>query len=173
MSLFQSSYIGSSFTYSDADFGNFPNMLSLQIGTTLFNFPAGFNPTGLGSATPQDFADSVAAEINNFLTTKLGAGNFTPVTATHSTDTSTSTIQFSNFDVKDAILFQPNGSASIQGSVERGPSVLSLSFSLGFFNEMLPATNAAGESCLNNLLNCPKDYNHDIWDRGRNEASER
>lgn len=170
MSLFQSNYIGSSLSYPDAEFGLYPNFISLQLGLDLYLFPANFNPTGLGSATPQDFADSLANQINIFLALKLGAGNFTPVTATYSTDGTNGTIQTNDFNIKDAILFQPNGSSTLLGFYDKEPTRLNQSFALGIFSEMIPAVNADGESCINHLLNCPKSYDHEIWNRLRNNA---
>ena len=164
MSLFNSLYTGASFVYADADFGTYPNMKNLTLGSTVFTFPAGTNPTALGSATPQDFANSVAALIDGFLTTKVGAGNFTPTVLTYTTDGTTGTLTFDNSTLNNTILFQPNGSASLVGVYDKSAARIDEPFSMSFFTELTPG------DCATKLLNCPESYDHEIWNRLRNSA---
>jgi len=140
MSLFTALYDASTsgFAVALADYGAYPNVDTLGLGNSIYNFPAGFNPTALGSATIQAFADSLEAEINAALTAKLGAGNFTPIRCLASTDGVNNTFIFDNFDIYDNLLFTPGVGGLIRGTVDLAAASLNQVFTLGDFAEMTP-----------------------------------
>lgn len=168
MPLYQSNYLGRSFQVTTADYGNFPEMSSIILGNELISFPANFNPTALGSATPQDFADSLAAQMNTFFTAKFGAGNFTPLVVTHSTVALDEVFTFSDFSINDHFVVTESDMALL-GGYDAGAGLTA--FEYGAFDITEPAVNAEGERFIDMLLNIPKDYNLDILNRGRNAAS--
>ena len=156
---FSASFARGAFTVPTADYGTYPNIIDLDLDNQTFVFPANFNPVGLGSATPQDFADSLAAEVNNIFTTIFGAGNFTPITCTHSSDGLLETFTFNNFNTLKKAVFS-NGSVAMNGSFDRRAIQLNTVWTVGILYSF------GQTACLDRLLNCPRNYTHEISYRG-------
>jgi hypothetical protein len=164
MSLFTALYDGSlsGFSVPVANYGAYPTVYTVVLGIGTFGFPPNFNPDTLASATPQDFANSLAAEINIIMGEKLGAGNFTPIVCTATTFGVNISFIFSNFEIKDNILITPFVGAFISGTADLNPASLNQIFALGAFAELTPT----GGNPLQ-IAGAPRTYISDMFYRGQ------
>jgi len=153
--IIKAEFVGFAFiTVATADYGSYPDLKTFQVGCeNPVNFPAGFNPTALGSATPQDFANSLAAQINAFFESSFGVGNFTPIIITHSTVGTDEVFTTSNAEFL--------GRLGIN-SVKFDQSAVSVDqiTSTGSFCDLIQIN-------ADRLLNSPTNYPQDITYRGK------
>ena len=153
--IIKAGFLGFAFiVVATVDYGSYPNLKTFQVGCEIpVNFPANFNPVGLGSATPQDFADSLAAQINTFFEASFGVGNFTPLIITHSAD---GTDEF--FTTNDAEFLGRLGINSVKFD-QSAVSVDQIT-STGSFCDLIQIN-------ADRLLNSPTNYPQDITYRGK------